>query len=1025
MPRTVVVCLGMMFANAAAAQSAAAVEYDRDIRPILSDRCFKCHGPDAKERQAGLRFDDLQTALRPVESGNTAIVPGKPEESELVRRVFSASDDDRMPPPGSGHELKQSERELLRAWIVQGAPYRRHWSFVPPVRPALPADGASRAAQIRDPAWARNAIDYFIAARLQAQQLRPAGEASKETLIRRLTLDLTGLPPTLEEIDAFLADTAPAAYERLVERLLESPHYGERMALEWLDAARYADTHGYHIDSHREMWKWREWVIEAFNRNMRFDQFTVEQLAGDLLPNASLSQRVASGFNRNHMINFEGGAIPAEYLTAYIVDRVNTTATVWLGLTVACTQCHDHKFDPLSQQDFYQLYAFFNNVPEQGLDGRKGNAAPLVKVPSAAQQQQLDTLTAQMAALETRLKQPHDQIDAEQARWEAMAVREQSVEWLPIELANFAALGGATLARFDDGSLLAFGQNPGRETYRLLLPASHAQITAWRLEALPDGSLGAKGPGRAHNGNFVLTDVRVLVGGKLQRLKQATADFSQKDYPVTAAIDGKRDTGWAIYPQVGKPHAAIFELEKPLAPDPSGVVIEIDFQSIFEQHQIGRFRLSATDSAEPHGADALPDNIRANLATAPADQTEKQKSELRAYYRANVSPVAKRWSDELAALKKSQQELDQQIPTSMVMQELDKPRETFLLVRGQYDKQGEKVVAGVPAALGALPVGAPANRLGLARWLVEPQHPLVARVIVNRYWQMYFGTGLVKTSEDFGSQGEWPSHPELLDWLATEFIASGWDVKHMQRLIVTSATYRQSSAVTPALVAKDPENRLLARGPRFRLPAEFIRDQALAASGLLNRRIGGASVSPYQPAGLWEELAFGKEFTAQTYVQSHGADLYRRGMYTFWKRTVPPATMSTFDAPDRETCAVRRLRTNTPLQALVLMNDPTYLEASRKLAERMMLEAGSSPEERITLAFRAATSRRPTVRELTVLQEIFQQQHAAYEQDRGAALKLLSAGESPRNEQLDPVELAAWSMVASVILNLDETVTKG
>jgi hypothetical protein len=642
---------------------------------------------------------------------------------------------------------------------------------------------------------------------LQSQHLQSSPPADKATLIRRVTLDLTGLPPTLEEVDAFLKDESPDAYERVVDRLLASPHYGERMALDWLDVARYADTHGYHIDAGRDMTRWREWVIDAFNANKPFDQFTVEQLAGDLLPNATVDQKVASGFNRNHMINFEGGAVPEEYHTAYLVDRVNTTGTVWLGLTVACAQCHDHKYDPIKQREYYQLYAFFNNLPEKGLDGNKGNAAPAIKTPTAAQQQQLDALAAGAAPLRPSLADP--------------ALR------------------------------------------------------------------------------------------------------------------------------------------------PLAVILQ-------------------------------------NLQT----------------------------------------QLDASVRTTMVMQEMPTPRETHVLLRGQYDKPGDVVTPNIPTLNGALPplgtqdsaglspskaaLRTP-NRLDLARWIVSKDNPLTARVIVNRYWQAYFGTGIVKTAEDVGTQGEWPTHPELLDYLASRFIASGWDVKAMQRLIVTSATYRQSSRATPDLIAKDPENRLLARGPRVRLPAEFIRDQALAISGLLNPEIGGASVSPYQPAGLWEELmsrSDGANWTAQTYTQSHGKDLYRRTMYTFWKRTSPPPTLSTFDAPDREVCTVRRSRTNTPLQALVLMNDPTYLEASRKLAERLLTGNTDTADQRLTTAFRLATARTPGTAELDLLRRALDQHRAKYRAHPDLAQKLLKIGESPVNEKLDAPELAAWTLVSSVLLNLDETVTK-
>jgi hypothetical protein len=802
------------------------ISFDRDVRPILSNHCWKCHGPDANERKAGLRLDQHESAIKPAESGKAAIVPAQPGDSELLRRVLSSDADELMPPASENKPLSAAQKEILKRWIEQGATFEQHWSFRPVQRPPVPAIKNQKSNN-------KNPIDHFILERLDAEGLVPSPEADRETLIRRVTLDLTGLPPTITEIDDFLNDRDANAYEKVVDRLLKSPHYGERMALDWLDASRFADTNGYHIDNGRDMTRWRKWVIDAFNRNLPFDQFTIQQLAGDLLPEpsdpaAAFEQKLASGFHRNHMINFEGGAFPKEYHNAYIVDRVNTTATVWLGLTIACTQCHDHKYDPLTQREFYQLYAFFHNVPENGLDGRKGNAEPLLKIPTEDQRKQLAELAGRIAELDARLKE------------------------------------------------------------------------------------------------------------------------------------------------------------------------------------------------------------------AKEDEAKSLKAELE-------------------RLRKQQTDLEQLIPTSMIMREMDQPRETFLLVRGQYDKPGEKVTAEVPAVLSRLPQGAPRNRLGLAQWLTHPSHPLTSRVTVNRYWQSYFGTGLVKTSEDFGSQGELPSHPELLDWLAAEFMgirnsefgsrnnepaapaSIAWDVKHLQRLIVTSATYRQSSKQSSLRQdiptsdlrlpnSNDPENRLLARGPRHRLPAEGIRDLALSVSGLLQHKIGGPSVSPYQPAGLWEELmarADGKNWTAQEYSQSHGADLYRRTMYTFWKRTCPPAQLATFDAPDRETCTVRRARTNTPLQALVLMNDPTYVEAARKFAERILLEGGATADEQITFAFRLAVARKPTPREQIVLRRVFEQQLARFNADPAAATKLLSVGESPRNEQLPVAELAAWSAVANVILNLDETVTKG
>jgi hypothetical protein len=1016
--------------RADAAKPDGKVEYDRDIRPILSNNCFKCHGPDARERQVGLRLDIREEALKPTELGGKAIIPGKPEASALVTRISSPKASRVMPPPESGKKLTANEKDLLKRWIEQGAVYQRHWSFLPPRRPPLP--------KAADAAWPRAPIDSFILARLEAEGLRPAPEGDKVALIRRLTLDLTGLPPTPAEVDAFVNDARPNAYEKVVDRLLASPRFGERLAVEWLDAARYADTHGYHIDSGRDMTRWREWVIDAFNRNLPFDRFTVEQLAGDLLPSATFDQRIASGFNRNHMINFEGGAIPEEYHTAYIVDRVNTTATVWLGLTVACCQCHDHKYDPITQKEFYQLYAFFHNLPENGLDGAKGNAAPVLKAPTRRQQQRLDELAAAIHRAEAQLNAPMPELDAAQERWEKHSLVRNKVDWTTLDPHEVKSRGGATLVELPDHSIRAQGANPPTDTYTVVAATGVKDITAIRLEALPDEQLMAKGPGRSSNGNIVLTDVRLLVEDKAVKFKTAWADFSQKDFPVAHAIDGNPTTGWAIFPEVGKAHTAVFELEQPIHVEGTAfLTVTLDFRSPFAQHQLGRFRLSATGAKQPTGPAAQPAKIGEILALGADQRSDAQQAELRVYFRTHASG-AKQLGDRLEKLRNDLASLEKQVPTAMVMQEMPKPRDTFLLVRGQYDKKGEKVSAGVPACLPPLGQGAPANRLGLAEWLVDPAHPLTARVAVNRYWQMFFGNGLVKTAEDFGSQGELPSHPELLDWLAVEFMSPSsdaldggpsrrWDIKAILKLMVMSATYRQSSAVTPALMSKDPENRLLARGPRLRLQAEFIRDQALSVSGLLVGRIGGRSVSPYQPAGLWEELASrqdGKNWTAQTYVQSHGPDLYRRTMYTFWKRTSPPPTLTTFDAPDRETCTVRRARTNTPLQALVLMNDPTYVEAARKLGERLMTEA-VSVEERITLAFRLVTARRPKAEELGVLRSIFAAQLATFRQDQKSALRLLSVGEAKRNEKLDVTELAAWTAVASVILNLDETVTKG
>ena len=1005
------------------------IRYNRDIRPILSENCFACHGPDAPARKADLRLDTKEGLLFKKKDRH-AVVPGDPSKSEVFLRVTHADPDEVMPPAKTGKKLTPRQVALLKKWIEQGAPWEGHWSFTAPQRPAAP--------EVKDKAWARGPVDAFILSRLEAEGLKPSPQADKATLIRRVTLDLTGLPPTPAEVDAFLADPSADAYEKVVERLLASPRYAERMALDWLDAARYADTHGYHIDSGRDMFRWREWVIDAFNRNMPFDQFTVEQLAGDMLPNATLAQKVASGFNRNHMINYEGGAIPEEYHTAYVIDRVNTTGTVWLGLTAGCAQCHDHKYDPITQKEFYQLYAFFNNVPENGLDGKKGNAVPFLRVPDAAQQAELDKLAAAIQQAEQNLTGPLADVDAAQAEWEKNATATK-VEWVTLEPTEMKSASGATLAKKDDKSILASGTNPERETYTLVARTDLKNVTGLRVEALPDEGLAAKGPGRSENGNAVLTDLRLTVApaadaaaAKPAKFRGATADFSQDNFPPSLAIDDKPQTGWAIYPQTGKAHAAVFELDQPAATGEGGGVLTVtlDFQSPYAKHQFGRFRVSVTSSPAPHGPQKLPETVAKILAVEPEKRTEQQKKELRTYYRSYVAPQTKALAEELAKAIRSRAELESKLPTTMVMEEMAKPRETHLLLRGMYDQKGEKVSAAVPAFLPTMQQGEPNNRLGLAKWLMHPSHPLTSRVTVNRLWQLFFGTAIVKTVEDFGLQGEAPSHPELLDWLAVEFMEKKWDVKAFVRMIVTSSAYRQSSVVTPELAARDPENRLLARGPRYRLQAEFIRDQALAVSGLLDGRMGGASVFPYQPAGLWEELmerSDGDQFTAQKYVQSHGPDLYRRSMYTFWKRTSPPPGMSTFDAPDRETCTVRRGRTNTPLQALVLLNDPTYVEAARKLAERMMREPApaASVDDRIAFAFRLATARGPRAEESAVLKKIYEAQLAAYRANHDAAMKLLAVGESPRDEKLDAPELAAWTMVATTVLNLDETVTKG
>ena len=1011
----------------------APIDFNHTIRPILSNNCFTCHGPDSHQRKADLRLDQSDDAYAKHRSG-MPIVRGDVAASQVAKRIVSTDADERMPPPDSGKKLSPQQIELLRDWIAQGGKYEKHWAFIAPRRPALPA--------VNNASWCVNPIDRFVLARLESEGLTPSPAADRVTLCRRVYLDLIGLPPTPAQVDAFVGDRAPDAYEKLVDRLLANPHYGERMALDWLDAGRFADTHGYHIDSGRNQTLWRDWVIKAFNDNKPFDQFTIEQLAGDLLPNATNDQKIATAFVRNNMVNFEGGAIPEEYLTAYIMDRVSTTSTVFLGLTLQCAQCHDHKFDPLSQKNYYQMYAFFNAVPERGLDGAHGNAGPLLATPTSAQQHQLDEIAQKSASLEQQISALRAEADAAQRRWEEQSAPVASAaQWSTLNPAQATSQARATLKIDRDGSVRASGKNPDSDAYTIVLPTTLSKVTAIRLEALPEPKLKAGGPGRSDNGNMVLTHISLKAGvgsdpaaARELKFNSASADFSQERFPVDSIIKTHATAGWAIYPRVGEPHQAVFVLDRPVENTGSlTLTLTLEFNSDYPRHQLGYFRIAATDAADPRAVDPTPEPIAKIRDISPEKRTPSQATELQAYFRRNIFAPTRALMEAMAKLALQKSAIEEKVPTTMVMSEMAKPRDTFILQRGQYDKPGEHVTADVPEQIAPWPAGAPHNRLGLAQWLVSPEQPLTSRVIVNRYWQGFFGTGIVKTAEDFGSQGEEPTHEQLLDWMAVQFqrgdeTTTPWNLKAMLKMIVMSSTYRQLSAASPELIARDPENRLLARGPRMRLHAELIRDEALAISGLLNDEIGGQSVSPYQPPGLWDELMSrddGDRFTAQKYKQDHGKNLYRRTMYTFWKRSCPPPSLATFDAPDRETCVVRRARTNTPLQALVLMNDPTYVESARKLAERILIDGGADDDSKIVLAFRLATSRAPRPEEIAVLRRIHDRERAVFAKDAAAAEQLLSVGESPRNTKLDAADLAAWSTVCSVILNLDETITKG
>lgn len=1024
----------LLAASAVAAGPEVEVDYLTQVRPILARNCFACHGQDEEQRAKELRIDRREFATKELEDGTQAIVPGDPDASEMVARIIEEDVSLRMPPKKSGVPLSAEEVDLIKRWIAQGAPYAEHWAFVPPAERPLPS------VRSRDGVWPRNGIDSWILDRLVREGLEPSPEADRFTLLRRVSLDLRGLPPTPREIETFAADSSPDAYEKAVERFLADPGYGERWARMWLDLARYADSAGYGSDPLRpNIWRYRDWVIDAFNRNMPYDRFTVEQIAGDLLPNPTLEQRIATGFQRNTMVNFEGGADPDEYLTKYVVDRVNTTAAIYLGTTLACAECHDHKYDPFTQRDFYRFYAFFNTIDEKGLDGKSESPAPRLKVPTAEQEAGQEEIRGQITRLDDLLKGPLPTVDAAQARWErdqAEIRKEPTLGWKVLEPSDLVSRNDAMLTKLDDQSVLAGGADPDVDVFEVTAQTSAKAITALRLEALTHESLAHKGAARGENGNFVLTGFEVEAvpanGAEPARkvvFSRAEADYSQdeKGYHVSKAIDADPSSGWAVS---GDKHRvdrrAIFVAEAPFGFE-SGTTLKIrlKFESGLAQHVLGRFRLALTTSKAPSLNLVPSPKIAALLETPEASRTEAQAKEVREYYRGTLSAEIQPFRGELAALRKAEEAIDRAIPTTMVMKEQETPRATHILMRGDFRSKGEAVTPDVPRSLPRIPDGQPANRLGLARWLVEPGHPLVARVTVNRFWQHYFGVGLVKTSNDFGTQGEWPSHPELLDWLATEFIASGWDVKALQKQIVLSATYRQGSRLDPVEHERDPENRLLARGPRFRLDAETIRDNALAISGLLNPRMGGSSIFPYQPPGLWEELAFGGDFTSQSYTTSKGNDLYRRGLYTYWKRSLPSPSLTVFDAPNRELCTVQRPRTNTPLQALVLLNDPVYVETARVLAQRTIQEGGSTPPDRLAYAFRLCTARAPSDRELDVLLRHYHQQLDNYRKDPKAAAALIRVGDSPRPAGLDDAELAAWTAIGNILLNLDETITKG
>ena len=1248
----------------------ASINYNLDIRPILADNCYACHGPDAKARQADLRLDTKAGALSEP-SGYPVIVPGKPEESELYLRIVSNDDLYRMPPADFNKTLTPAQIEAVTQWIREGAKWEEHWAFTTPVNPTPP--------DVKNDSWVRNPIDAFILSRLEKEGLQPASEADKRTLIRRLSFDLTGLPPTREEVHQFLADDSPDAYEKVIDAFMAKPEYGEHLARFWLDVARYGDTHGLHLDNYREMWPYRDWVIEAFKKNMPFDQFTIEQLAGDLLSEPTLEQKIATGFNRCHVTTSEGGSIDEEYYVQYAIDRADTTSTVWMGLTVGCAQCHDHKYDPITQKEFYQLYAYFNNITENAMDGNRKDSPPVVKLPTPEQEAELAAFDEQIAELVAQTKTAIPEIDATQIAWE-----NRIPHWTTLKPTSLYSKGGATLEVLEDNSILVSGNNPEQEIYEVTVEIPPGKWSGVRLEGLTHESLPKSGFGRSDNGNVVLTDFSIFIAPSVDadaspvedgsesgadtqvesetagndeteaetgsalavdidaatetegetavdadsdvqtetestptddasvegetenadpndpwtpiQIVHAWADHEQAlgennlEGVVSKAIDDKPETGWAL-DRRRENRQAIFLVAAPFGTEGGRLKIRLKHEYDLRSKQLGRFRLALTDAAtiypvgskitlanwhaagpftaehgnlafyqvyEPetknvnigdtfevngktikweqqthwvdeqihndiigensatylfrnissvtqqkailhigsndalkvwmNGTELLAKNVQRDAAadqeqvqvnlkpgnntlllkvvnysgpsgfyfrleSAPpmvpanivdiagmprGERETAQTEQIRDYYRKNITPDktinenAKRaFADlntlfaDLSEVQGKRNTLDASLTTTLVMQEREEPRGAYVLARGEYQNREEQVYPQTPAVLPAISEDAPPNRLGFAKWLLSPEHPLTARVAINRFWQNVFGTGIVMTAEDFGTQGTPPVHPELLDWLAIEFITSDWDVQTMLKLMLTSSTYRQSAHVTPEKLERDANNALLSRGPRYRLDAEIVRDNALALSGLLYTKIGGPSVKPPQPDGLWKAVGFTGSNT-DTFVKDTGADkVYRRSLYTFWKRTAPPPQMNILDAPSREACTIRRERTNTPMQALMLMNDPQFFEAARAFAERTIKEAGETPEARIGYMFEAATARLPKPKEEALLLKTLQIHYQELEANPEAAKELIAVGESSPDETLDAVEVAAWTMIANLILNLDEVLNKG
>jgi hypothetical protein len=981
------------------------IGFNSHIRPLLSDHCFACHGFDPSSREAGLRLDAPEGAFADRKSG-PGITPGDPGKSLIWKRIITDDPDDVMPPADHLLKLDAEEKKLIYRWIKEGAKYEEHWTFIPIKKPHVPN-------------LAPHPVDALVKEKLRAHELDLSPQASRETLIRRLSFDLRGLPPTPEEVVAFLADKSPEAWERLVDQFLADKAFGERFAWPWLNAARYADSNGFQNDAERTMWPWRDWVIDAINRNLPYDDFTVWQIAGDLLPEASFEQKLATGFLRNHAINGEGGSIPEENRVNYVFDMAETVGTVWMGLTFNCCRCHDHKYDPLSQKDYYSLTAFFNQTPVNG-SGGDPQTKPVLEVPGKEQTEKEKQLRGKLAEVRTKRTELAKNLAPQQKAWEENR-RHQTLQWTSLQPSSITASDkGIEFKPLPDQSVLTSGSNPDKATFQFTAPLPKGKVTAIRLDALRHTSMTKGGIARSDSGNFVMTgfEAHLIRDGQSKRLdlERPQATFEQGPYTITTALEEGNDRGWAVWngSAIDRDHAALFHLAKPVTPrngDQIRIVLRHDSHHV--KHFLGRFKISITDAGVP----SLKERDRSieKLFELPADKrSPEQESRIKESFLAS-RPDYKKLSENLTSLESEIKNARKGAPRVMVMEDRKDLRKTYVLAVGSYQTPGEEVQASTPGILPPLPEKKMQNRLDLAQWLVSPNHPLTSRVTVNRVWQELFGIGLIKSPEDLGVQSEIPIHPELLDWLSSDFMESGWDFKKLIKTIVTSEVYQQSSKVDSFALERDPENRLLARAPRYRLPSWMIRDQALALSGRLIPKIGGAPVKPWQPEGLWSEVTFGKK----KYLPDTGEKTRRRTLYTFWRRISAPPMI--FDNAKREGCEVGTYLTNSPLHALATLNDPLYLEAARGIAYRAHAIDKKSP---LRAAFKIITAREPEEEELTIMRRMYEASRSYFEQYPAEMTKLLSTGELPITDKIAPLEQAALTSTILSLLNTDEALTK-